>query len=33
MVDPNDYLKPMVFEPKDARWAKTDKGDDEHHED
>jgi hypothetical protein len=33
MVDPNDYLKPMVFEPKDARWAKTDKGDGEHHED
>ncbi len=22
-VDPNDYLRPMVFDPKDARWAKT----------
>ena len=22
MVDPNDYLKPMVYEPKNARWAK-----------
>ena len=28
MVDPDDYLKPMVFEPKDARWAKT--GEDNH---
>jgi L-ascorbate metabolism protein UlaG (beta-lactamase superfamily) len=22
MVDPDDYLKPMVYDPKDARWAK-----------
>jgi hypothetical protein len=22
MVDPDDYLKPMVFDPKDARWKK-----------
>jgi hypothetical protein len=21
MVDPNDYLRPMVYDPKDARWA------------
>jgi hypothetical protein len=30
MVDPDDYLKPMVYEPKDARWAKPDNGDDDH---
>ncbi len=23
MVDPDDYLKPMVFDPKDSRWAKA----------
>jgi L-ascorbate metabolism protein UlaG (beta-lactamase superfamily) len=22
MVDPNDYLRPMVYDPKDPRWAK-----------
>ena len=22
MVDPDDYLKPMVYDPKDARWSK-----------
>jgi hypothetical protein len=22
MVDPDDYLKPQVYDPKDARWAK-----------
>jgi len=33
MVDPDDYLKPMVYEPKDARWAKPDDGDDDHHRD
>ena len=30
MVDPDDYLKPMVYEPKDARWAKTGEGEDNH---
>ena len=24
MVDPEEYLKPMVFDPKDHRWAKRD---------
>ena len=28
MVDPDDYLKPMVYDPKDARWAKGKKGHD-----
>ena len=23
MVDPDDYLKPMVYDPKDSRWAKA----------
>jgi L-ascorbate metabolism protein UlaG (beta-lactamase superfamily) len=23
MVDPDDYLKPMVYDPKDVRWKKT----------
>ena len=23
MVDPDDYLKPMVYDPKDVRWAKN----------
>jgi hypothetical protein len=23
MVDPDDYLKPMVFDPKDVRWKKV----------
>jgi len=22
MVDPNDYVKPLVYDPKDARWSK-----------
>ncbi len=22
MVDPNDYLKPLVYDPQDPRWAK-----------
>jgi hypothetical protein len=22
MVDPDDYLKPMVYDPKDVRWKK-----------
>ena len=32
MVDPDDYLKPMVFDPKDDRWRKRDgrKGDRDH---
>ena len=21
MVDPNDYLRPLVYDPKDIRWA------------
>jgi len=25
MVDPNDYLRPMVFDPKDDRWQNHDK--------
>ncbi len=25
MVDPNDYLRPMVFHPDDSRWADSDK--------
>ena len=25
MVDPNDYLRPMVFDPTDARWENHDK--------
>jgi hypothetical protein len=30
MVDPDDYLKPMVYDPKDERWSKGKKhhGDD-----
>jgi hypothetical protein len=24
LVDPNDYLRPLVFDPKDARWRKPD---------
>jgi hypothetical protein len=23
MVDPDDYLKPMVYDPKDVRWKKV----------
>ena len=23
LMDPDDYLQPMVYDPKDARWAKT----------
>lgn len=23
LVDPDDYLKPMVYDPKDERWAKA----------
>ena len=33
MVDPDDYLKPMVYDPKDARWSKgrrSGEHDDEH---
>ena len=30
MVDPDDYLKPMVFDPKDARWSKPGGHEDEH---
>jgi hypothetical protein len=26
MVDPDDYLKPMVYDPKDDRWAKSRRG-------
>jgi len=22
MVDPDDYLKPLVYDPKDQRWSK-----------
>jgi hypothetical protein len=25
MVDPNDYLHPMVYDPDDSRWADSDK--------
>ncbi len=25
IVDPNDYLKPMVFDPSDTRWENKDK--------
>ena len=25
MVDPDDYLKPMVYDPKDPRWKKRGK--------
>jgi hypothetical protein len=32
MVDPDDYLKPMVYDPKDDRWAKNN-GHDDHHDD
>lgn len=28
LVDPNDYLRPLVFDPKDARWQKPDVDDD-----
>ncbi len=27
MVDPDDYLKPMVFDPKDVRWKKVGEAD------
>ncbi len=35
MVDPDDYLKPMVYDPKDERWAKggPDKHDDHQDDD
>ena len=23
LVDPNDYLRPLVFDPKDPRWDKS----------
>jgi hypothetical protein len=23
MVDPDDYVRPMVYDPKDRRWAKS----------
>ena len=25
-VDPNDYLKPQVYDPQDNRWAKANAG-------
>ena len=25
MVDPNEYIKALVYDPKDARWSKSDK--------
>jgi hypothetical protein len=25
MVDPNDYIRPMVYDPDDERWADPDK--------
>lgn len=28
LVDPDDYLRPMVFDPKDERWNKGDRDDD-----
>jgi hypothetical protein len=27
MVDPDDYLKPLIFDPKDDRWKKHQKKD------
>jgi hypothetical protein len=30
MVDPDDYLKPMVYDPKDVRWKKRGEKSDEH---
>jgi L-ascorbate metabolism protein UlaG (beta-lactamase superfamily) len=34
MVDPDDYLKPMVYDPKDARWSKgRSNGDRDDHDD
>jgi hypothetical protein len=24
LVDPNDYLRPLVFDPKDKQWQKND---------
>src|SRR2546430_12961152 len=27
LVDPNDYLRPLVFDPKDDRWRKPRDGD------
>jgi len=29
LVDPNDYLRPLVFDPRDARWKKGPAGDDQ----
>ena len=29
LVDPNDYLRPLVFDPRDARWKKPGKRDDD----
>ena len=28
MVDPDDYLKPMVYDPEDTRWKKRGNRDD-----
>ena len=28
LVDPNDYLRPIVFDPKDPRWNKSHRHDD-----
>ena len=33
MVDPDDYLKPMVYDPRDARWAKGKKRHDDRDDD
>jgi hypothetical protein len=27
LIDPNDYLRPLVFNPSDARWAKPERDD------
>ena len=29
LVDPNDYLRPLVFDPRDARWKKGPAGHDQ----
>jgi hypothetical protein len=29
LVDPNDYLRPLVFDPRDARWKKPGKRDED----
>ncbi len=32
MVDPDDYLKPMVYDPEDVRWAKRRRGREDGHD-